>query len=445
MAVSKALRSGKLTGEEVGKLMIKDLVTHFLNFQKEENKGLLSVEERKALVDSIKKPNDIRAYNDYKLLHDFLEKEALKYSIFIQEIRLRYFIMMNFLTNFRYAEQEYNHLRELPKIVTQAEYDEIIKKEIEEKLTWKISVEWLIFDALEYFINLHDNEMVTPFDIHFNSAKKEQITNSRLLSWEWAELTDAHTKYDVLDGDFYFSAETDSEETLWEFREDYPELFNSLLSYLTELPGLEFIKEIAESEYHNTDLIPYQTLYENKILNYPDDIENHHVIDKYPAGIAILSEKVSSIFYSKDHVPYWREVYMAESFLERKDTFKHNLDAFKWNLREALISKEVVQIFSELTNLTEINLLLKPEIDKEYYQTINKFFETIPQNIHRYGYYSNERDDADLKQELKEIFTIINIEEIEPSKEAKEAARAIINFDILRGKEELLYDTLRGE
>lgn len=445
MAVSKALRSGKLTGEEVGKLMIKDLVTHFLNFQKEENKGLLSVEERMALVDSIKKPNDIRAYNDYKLLHDFLEKETLKYSMFIQEIRLRYFIMMNFLTNFRYAEQEYNHLRELPKIVTQAEYDEIIKKQIEEKMTWKISVEWLIFDALEYFINLHEAGTETPFDTYFNSEKNAEIKNSRILSLEWAEARSIQTKYDVLDGDYYFSEETDSKETLWEFRKDYPELFDSLLNYLTELPGLDFIKQISESEYHNTDLIPYQTLYENKILNYPDDIEKHHVIDEYPAGIAILSENVSSIFYSKDHVPYWREVYMAESFLERKDTFKHNLDAFKWNLREALISKEVVQIFSELTNLTEINLLLKPEIDKEYYQTINKLFETIPQNIHRYSYYSNERNEEELKQELKEIFTIIELELIEPSKEAKEAARSIVSLDILRGKEELLYATLRGE
>ena len=54
--INQILKSGKLTGEEVGRLMIKDMIIAFKGFVKlkhKELKGLLSHDQKNALVDRL--------------------------------------------------------------------------------------------------------------------------------------------------------------------------------------------------------------------------------------------------------------------------------------------------------------------------------------------------------------------------------------------------------
>jgi|GEM_PF-3517455 len=76
-----AINKKGFTGDEVGRLMIADLVTAYQNALQGTEKGLLSDSEKTALVNNLQKKEDIRAYNEYKYLHDFVVTIPMRYLV----------------------------------------------------------------------------------------------------------------------------------------------------------------------------------------------------------------------------------------------------------------------------------------------------------------------------------------------------------------------------
>ncbi len=512
--INQIIKSGKLTGEEVGRLMIKDMIALYEEALKDrailegrkEAKGILTYAQRTALVNGLNTKEDILTYNEYKGLHDYLNKVPAVFDVYQLDAEATFWRLYHLLREFKHAEEENNRLKWQPKIMTQKQYDELKKKDFEEKMTYTTSVEALILDALEYYIELYNKGEKTPFNKYFNKAKKEPLTNPRIKAnyWakgeggycvlpdgrssrdmskeEWQEEVMKHhkkigtdeiptiaeitfvedltapedaTKWNVLEyaQGFYYSQETDSKETLGEFKADYPELYNELINKLASMKGLSFLKATPEAEYFNEDLISWKDLYNNKVLNYPDIVDSFNM-DKCGGGIAVLqphvcypTKDIDEQGYYKTPEPYWRKHYMAEAILEG-DWIEFIVKAtakLEYGIKECFVIKEAVNLLSEYIEIPEINILLGEVnlIDKVI--MINDLMEILPHEIQRYGIIEGERPAEELKEELKNILKPIDLKNLKPSKEATKKAKRIIDLKLIKeGNQDRIYNILRG-
>ena len=73
-ALSKLLKKKKLTGEEVGKIILLEMVNEHLG------KPTLAPQERDAYVDALVENTDIRTYNDYLSIYRYLGALTIDYE-----------------------------------------------------------------------------------------------------------------------------------------------------------------------------------------------------------------------------------------------------------------------------------------------------------------------------------------------------------------------------
>jgi len=505
--INQILKSGKLTGEEVGRLMIKDMIIAFkgsVKLKHKELKGLLSHDQMNALVDRLTGGDNIRAYNDYKALHDFLTTAPILLFAQYQIAEIAYWQLTYLFHKLDDAENENRRIFFQPRIMTQKQYDELRKANFERKMTFTASIEELIFHALEYYRGLYEKGEQTPLNKYFNKTKKEPLANPRIKANYWEEGENGYyvtpdgrtskdmsvdewaaevkkaqadkgvlkwvedqtapedaTKWDVLEyaSGFYESTETDNTATLWEFKADYPELYNALLTKLASMKGLSFIKNTPEKDYFKEGVIAYKDLYRNKILDYLEIIER---LDGgadgkvFLGGVAVLqptlivpTKGINEQGHYVGLYPYWRKQHMAEDFLEhRAKDFTTLLDRLKEALKECFVLQEAIRLFAEYTNIPEITVVVDDAaIDRMIYlvEGFNALMVDMPFGIGRYGFIDNERPVDELKAELADIFKPIDIDALKPSQQAIQKAKAIMSFDIVKGDTERLYKILRGQ
>lgn len=188
--LTNLLGKGKLTGEEVGQLMIKDLLSGYEYALKnpavmrgeKETKSLLSDTERTALVDGLTTNEDIRAYNNYRALHEYLLKDSTLLALCLKDAEIGLWKLTHLLTHLKTAEEEYSYSRYKPTIMTQKQYDKLKEEEINRVLEITESVASLILHSVEYYTRLYLEGEKTPFTRYFNKAKKEALTNERLIN-----------------------------------------------------------------------------------------------------------------------------------------------------------------------------------------------------------------------------------------------------------------------
>lgn len=123
-----ALRHSKLTGEEVGRLVIRDLAAIHINTGPrktgEEPMPVMTAAEKAEMVNSLTEPAEVAAYNGYRYFHEFLARAALYFNIHQQNSESRFWQISARLQALRMAEMENRHLLlEMPKIVTKAEFN----------------------------------------------------------------------------------------------------------------------------------------------------------------------------------------------------------------------------------------------------------------------------------------------------------------------------------
>lgn len=489
MNINKIIKQG-LTGEEVGKLMIKDLAFMYKQVLEgeKEPKNILSQAEIKALVDSVKTNKDIRDYNNYKKLFDYLKNLSPIFSIHNLDAESMYWKLYNIITKSYNAEKLNYDLRFKPQIMTQKQYEELYKKAFNEIMRTTESVEKLIFKAIQYYLELYKKRKKTKFNKYFNKAKKEPITNNRIKNNYWSEdeggyymlpngikskdlsqeewqeelknenhckwikdttAPDDATKFDVLESveEFYYSVETDTEETLKEFKADYPELYKEILNDLFSMKGLEFLKDIPEEKYFDVDLISYEVLYKNKIFDYHlIDILIKIYINKDNYAyreIAIIQGKTDEIdekgYYEEKNTLLKKE-YMAENILNKyKYIIPVVLDRIKEGVKESLVIKETLKLLSEYIDIPEIEIMVGEVTLIDNIIHLNDVMESIQEVIFRPGCAS------ELKKELKEVLKPIKTEDLKPTPEAIKKANKLINLDIfVNNEEEKIYQILRG-
>ncbi|MEM1506251.1 hypothetical protein RG959_22985 [Domibacillus sp. 8LH] len=534
-SIKQLLKGKELTGEEVGRLMIKDLLAMHDEFRKSKNqteyKGLFTDAERQKLVDSI--PNnrhDITVYQSYRQLHTLIADTMVQVHAFLQEYEANAWRLMFIVSEYYHIVMNQEHKSRLPKIVTKKQYDDLYEAE-KAKLDKQIhSMEFIIFDTLNYYLKKYKQGKRTKYNKYFTAAKKQKITNRRILAnyWpkdeggyflfpdgkrscdmtleehqrelkkyppyslfkqsegeevssevylhnryigheyadvespvKWVEDLSAPadaTKFEVLeyaDG-FYMSAETDSKETLKEFKADYPELYNEIVKEITNYKGMESTKDIKETDYTNDDIgIPLKTLVKSKFLDYEKRYDRIH-INGYGSGIAVLQDDVVSFGAKTDNKGYYvNEPTLLEkmfSLEEMDDDQIYSIIATKRGI--VSLVKRIKQyitfliLIAEMIEVPELKKLAESTvIDINIVVWINDRLEKIVEDAQSYnddGTVNLEKTD-ELKQRIKDVFSIIKMSNTEPGEETiKKAKRHMLDVESIIQNEKTVLSILGG-
>ena len=120
-----AFRHNKLTGGEVGRLVLRDLAVVHHNTREGRDEPTLSPAEKADLVNALTEPAEVAAYNDYRYFHEFLSRAALTFNLHQQTSDSCYWQLCYFMETLRLAERENLHqLNDLPRIMTRGQYDQ---------------------------------------------------------------------------------------------------------------------------------------------------------------------------------------------------------------------------------------------------------------------------------------------------------------------------------
>ncbi len=464
--IQTLLKKGKLTGKEVGQLMIRDLVTIYKNSTTGKGEtGLLTAAERSILVYGLTTSHDINRYRDFRGVYEYIVNAAKAFVMnegIVEEHLWKIHYIFREMMN---AEKENFMSRWQPRIMTQKQYDELKKLALEDKMKWTYSPEMLLFRAIEYYINLYNEGKKTPFDKHFAAAKKKPLKNQRIIAdyYEDEETDNPEaeeaTMFDVLENaeGFYSSTETDNKETLFEFMEDFPGFYKDLWNKLTAMKELSFLKNIPKKKCFDDDLISVKDLYDNNILDFRKFVENF-IPDGCMDGVAILQSNcvypdsnIDERGYYKEPEPSWRKHYMAEIILEEQwgKLIKSWIALHRGHLRECFVIKTAFQLIGEFIGVPEISIILDGTDGRmnrliKHGELVNQIIENALDHIQcRYGALPNERPVEELRSEFKKNFLPLDINYLMPTEDAIEQVRQTINFTIIRDNPEHLHAILK--
>ena len=152
-------------------------------------------------------------------------------------------------------------------------------------------------------------------------------------------------------------------------------------------------------------------------------------------------EYVDEKGWYREPEPTWRE-FMAESFLADRKGFLALLASYQYSLIELNVLRQAVALIGEFIKVKETTLLLA-EANPEELRLLSDLMSEIPPTVVRFGRFAGEVPEARLRLELNKLFRSLDPADLEPGPEAVEAARALVDYTIVQGREEELYHVLR--
>lgn len=203
-SIKSLLKKGKLTGAEVGRLMIADLVAAYKNAMKGKTDGLgfLNDEEKYHMVNALTGPTNIKQYNAYRDIHNFLANMPAIIQAYAMQAELYFWRLLTTALEANTAERQHENASRSPVIMTQKQYDELKKADFDEKMTWEYSPEDVLIHALEYYFERYVKGEQTPFDAYFEASKEKPIANPRIQANYYSDggyyvLPDGRTSKDM--------------------------------------------------------------------------------------------------------------------------------------------------------------------------------------------------------------------------------------------------------
>lgn len=119
----QALLRKKLTGEQVGRIMIEDLVLSYRSgvLRDPEAGAPMTEEEKAALVGSLKSPEDVQRYTQYRYAHEALSHAQANCVLQMTSAEKCFWKVFPLIDNLRGAEKEREVLSKEPQIMTRAQ------------------------------------------------------------------------------------------------------------------------------------------------------------------------------------------------------------------------------------------------------------------------------------------------------------------------------------
>lgn len=165
--INRLLNKKGWTGAELGRLEIATVMRAYqraLNGE-EDTKPEISKEDFNRLVKTLEDPAEGKIYNGYLSVHDWISRASLLAMSQEQQAQLRFNELATPIEIALPAEQLYQYIAELPEIVTEKQYKDLVKKRTEEILHDADSGEPIYYnlfgaiqDAISYYVKLlHEN------------------------------------------------------------------------------------------------------------------------------------------------------------------------------------------------------------------------------------------------------------------------------------------------
>ena len=480
--IDKLLKKGKgkLTGDEVGRLMIADLVECYKRALKGDSSGagLFSDSEKAELVNGIEGRENIARYNQYRYLNDFLTRFPILLFSREQYFENYYFRLHSLLKTTRTAEDEYSFDWGRPLIVTEEEYKELAAEELENKKSWTYTPERLFFERLDAIMSDYQAGKRTGINAKIEETKSQPIRRERIKSnyWScnekgyyrtkdgktegevepaiWQSLLNAGelvfvedaaapenaTAFDVLEcaEGFYYSEETDSTETLAEFKEDFPAIWDFVWKKLTACKALSSLKAMSYKDYFK-DCITLEELAKANAFDYREKFtEFSGVLVNGYMGVAVVKSSINNTFSERTErekrLLYYP--FLAESLLDDK-TSEIIADQIA-SIKEALIGvysyNAALDIIGEKLGIDGLDVF---KTDTNRYSEMIDFMNCIFMDLHnvrRCGKVPGERPAKELNADLKELLKPIKIWTLQPSEEILARFKSELTLETLEGK-----------
>ena len=417
--LSKLLKKKKLTGEEVGKIILLDLVNNYTD------KPTLTQAERDAYVDALVENKDIRAYNDYLQVYRFITTMVVDYE---SQERAYHAIRQEFIRHIlRYSDAENNYfkLSLQPRILTRRDYEQALKEAKENVSSWKYSLYSLVSYELHKNIEAYNNKEKTPYKRYFDAYKKEQASKEAIECYRATYYQSKDnpkkdkelTKLVMLDDylEIYNDAELETKGGMLFFKDDYPELLQSILENYSKLEGLEYLANLTTDDHIREDLIDFKTAYKLDILGAKESYDDPLLTFKghdLTSGVAVIE---SARGIAKGHIidgTYYYDLgrdtsrNLAEDILGNEE-YLSTIERIKRQFKQIVRNLVAFQYFmAKLVEITGVPELLAFNRDDGTRRI--PFFEAYAEDlwVHRYGLLKDEGDPVELGKQVRQLFSL---------------------------------------
>lgn len=438
--LSKLLKKKKLTGEEVGKIILLDLVNSY------KGQPTLTQAERDAYVDALVESKDIRAYNDYLQIYRFITGFAIDFE---SQERAYAVIRLEFLRHIMKlidAEQNYFELALQPRILTRRDYEQALKEAKENVSNWTYSLYKLVKYELFKHIRIYENKEKTPYKRYFDAYKKEQTHEQAIEAYRatyWQDKDNPKkdeelTKLVMLSQYFaiYDDSELETKGGMLCFKDDYPELLQAILEEYSQLEGLEYLANLTTDDHIREDLIDFQTAYKLDILGAKDAYDDPLLTfkgDDLTSGVAVIeSAKGITKGNIKDGTFYYflgrgagrnlaEDVLASEKYISTIERIKKQFKQIARNLQG-------FQYFMlKLVEITGVPDLLAFNRDDGTAKL--PYFEAFAEDLYirRYGLLEDEGDPAELGKKVRELHSLgFTVDDIQITEAEKAEVESII-------------------
>lgn len=434
--LSKLLKKKKLTGEEVGKIILLDLVNSY------KDQPTLTQAERDAYVDALVESKDIRAYNDYLQIYRFIPAFAVDFESTERAYAVVRLEFMRHVMRLNDAEQNYFKLSLQPRILTRRDYEQALKEARESVSSWTYSLYSLVAYELRKNIEAYNNKEKTPYKRYFDAYKKEQANQQAIktyrATYDNPKKDEDLTKLVILDKylDIYDDAELETKGGMLFFKDDYPELLQAILENYSQMEGLEHLANLTTDDYTREDLIDFKTAYKLDILGARDAYDDPLLTFKgrdLISGVAVIE---SARGIAKGHIidgTYYYNLgrgkgrHLAEDVLADEE-YISTIESIKRQFKQSARNLQGFKYFMlKLVEITGVPDLLA--FDRKDATAKIPFFEAYVEDIwvHRYGLLEDEGDPVELGKQVRKLFSLgFTVDDIQITEAEKEEVESII-------------------
>lgn len=148
--INTLLNKKKWRGEEVGQALIVNLVNDYKMRATPGHPPLFSEADLKRMTASLESDRDIKAYRTYANLYGGLVSQHNRNEAVRQQAQHGHYMLLMYVTNAEQARLAEQEIENLPVIMTEKQYREIIAKREAEKRAFRDSYHSLIFHVLGY-------------------------------------------------------------------------------------------------------------------------------------------------------------------------------------------------------------------------------------------------------------------------------------------------------
>lgn len=414
-AVKNLLKKKKLTGEELGRILLVDLANT------QAGKPNLSHEELANLHTYIDNPRDGKIFNEYTDIQRYIIAFQMDFQIESRKLAVIYLQLYHYWSNLKDAEEAYSALNKQPRILTRQDYEKLLKEARDRVQSYKYSfIHLAIYEAETYTVKYKEGE-ATPYDDVFKHLENQSIPDQMVEKYQTLYKSDSsleeYTKLDYLQNWIYVydPMETDDKKSPLELVEDYPDFVQAIINRFSKLEGLEHLAKMEEADFIRSDLIAFKTAYDLDILDckntYDKPILEINGVS-LTSGVAII-EDTATVFKQniKDGTYYYKMPYsvsrnLSENIVKNEDFINRvakthqqlkltlkRMNGFSYGLSKFIDITGVkeLSIFDFSKRQTTVEIITNLFIDFEYF-------------IKRLGLLEEERPAEELIEEVKALF-----------------------------------------